>query len=164
MQNNLIIQNRDMSNEQQILNLIGQYTHYLDQGNFEKVGELFTNGKIIAPGNTMEGKEVIARQLAQNLQVYAGGTPRTAHVTTNTVLDIREDEATAVSYLTILQQDAERNFPLQPIAVGRYHDVFKKANSKWFFSVRELVITLAGDLSHHAAPDTIDTTTIENNG
>ncbi len=66
-----------MSNEQQILNLIGQYTHYLDQGNFEKVGELVANGKIIAPGNVMEGKENIARLLTQNLQVYADGTPRT---------------------------------------------------------------------------------------
>ncbi|PZR27562.1 MAG: nuclear transport factor 2 family protein [Citrobacter freundii] len=153
-----------MSNEQQILNLIGRYTHYLDQGNFEKVGELFADGKIIAPGNVMEGKETIARQLAQNLQVYAEGTPRTAHVTTNTVLDIQEDEATAVSYMTIFQQDAERDFPLQPIAIGRYHDVFKKADGKWHFSVRELVITLVGDLSHHAAPNTIDPKTIESNG
>lgn len=153
-----------MSNEQQILNLIGQYTHYLDQGNFEKVGELFADGKIISPANTMEGKEGVARQLDKNLQVYAGGTPRTAHVTTNTVLDIKEEEATAVSYLTIFQQDAERDFPLQPIAVGRYHDVFKKTNGKWHFSVRELVITLAGDLSHHAKPNTIDPKTIEKNG
>ncbi|WP_295222623.1 nuclear transport factor 2 family protein [uncultured Chryseobacterium sp.] len=153
-----------MSNEQQILNLIGQYTHYLDQGNFEKVGELFADGKIIAPGNIMEGQESIAKQLAQNLQVYADGTPRTAHVTTNIVLDIQQDEATAVSYLTIFQQDAERNFPLQPIAIARYHDAFKKTNDKWRFSVRELVITLVGDLSHHAAPNTIDPKTIENNG
>lgn len=153
-----------MSNEQQILNLIGQYTHYLDQGDFEKVGELFADGKIIASGNIMEGKENIAKQLAQNLQVYADGTPRTAHVTTNTVLNIKEDEATPVSYLTIFQQDAECGFPLQPVAVARYHDAFKKTNDKWRFSVRELVITLVGDLSHHAAPNTIDLKTIKNYG
>jgi hypothetical protein len=152
-----------MSNEQQILNLIGQYTHYLDQGNFEKVGELFADGKIIAPGNIMEGKESIAKQLAQNLQVYTDGTPRTAHVTTNTVMDIQKDEATAVSYLTIFQQDAERDFPLQPILVGRYHDIFKKTNNNWHFYVRELTITLAGNLSHHAASNIIDSKTIESN-
>lgn len=52
-----------MSSEQQILNLIGKYTHYLDQADFEKVGELFMNGKIISPGSSMEGKEGVASQL-----------------------------------------------------------------------------------------------------
>jgi hypothetical protein len=155
-----------MSNEQQILNLISQYTHYVDQAKFDKVGELFSNGKIIAPNSVMEGKDGVAKQLEKNLQVYTDGTPRTAHVTTNTVLDIQEDtnEATAVSYLTIFQQDAERDFPLQPIAIGRYHDLFKRTDGKWYFSIRELIITLAGDLSHHAKPNTIDPNTIENNG
>src|SRR5690606_3007920 len=63
------------------------------------------------------------------------------HLTTNTVLDILADknEATAVSYLTILQADAERGLSLQPIAVGRYHDTFKRVDGKWEFSVRELI-------------------------
>lgn len=155
-----------MSSEQQILNLIAQYTHYVDQAKFDKVGDLFANGKIISPGNVMEGKESVVSQLSKNLQVYADGTLRTAHLTTNTVLDIREDknEASAVSYLTILQADAERGLTLQPIAVGRYHDKFKRVDGKWEFSVRELLITLAGDLSHHAVPNTIDYQTIENKG
>lgn len=147
-----------MSNEQQILNLIAQYTHYVDQGEFENVGTLFANGKIIAAGGVMEGKEGVAKQLAKNLQVYSDGTPRTAHITTNTVLNIQEDkqEASAISYLTIFQQDQERNFPLQTIAVGRYHDTFKRQDGQWHFSVRELVITLAGDFSHHANPEAIN--------
>lgn len=152
-----------MSNEQQIHNLIARYTHYIDQASFDKVGDLFANGKIISPGNVMEGKEEVVSQLSKNLQVYADGSLRTAHLTTNTVLDIQEDtdEATAVSYLTILQADAERGLFLQPIAVGRYHDTFRRVDGQWAFSVRELVITLAGDLSHHAAPNTIDPKTIE---
>ncbi|MGS2738251.1 nuclear transport factor 2 family protein [Sinomicrobium sp. M5D2P17] len=146
-----------MSNEQEILNLIARYTHYVDQGDFDAVGSLFTDGKIIAAGGSMEGKEGVAKQLTKNLQVYTDGTPRTAHVTTNTVLDIQEgkDQASAVSYLTIYQQDQERDFPLQPIAVGRYHDTFQRKNGQWHFSLRELIITLAGDLSHHANPEVI---------
>lgn len=155
-----------MSNEQQIQNLISLYTHYLDNGQFDKLGELFSQGKIVAPGNIMVGKGAIFSQLSRNIQVYSDGTPRTAHVTTNTVLDIQEDksEATAVSYLTIFQDDSARGLPLQPIAIGRYHDLFKLSNGRWQFSVRELVITLAGDLSHHAAPNTIHPDTIESNG
>lgn len=58
----------------------------------------------------MSGKEGVVGQLCKNLLVYADGTLRTAHLTTNTVLDMQEDanEATAVSHLTILQADAER--------------------------------------------------------
>ena len=147
-----------MSNEQEILNLIAQYTHYVDQGDFNGVGSLFTNGKIIAAGSSMEGKEGVANQLAKNLQVYTDGTKRKAHVTTNTILNIQEgkDHASAVSYLTIYQQDDKRDFPLQPIMVGRYHDTFKRQNGQWHFSVRELIITLAGHLSHHANPKVIN--------
>jgi len=155
-----------MSNEQQIHNLMARYTHYVDQARFDKVGDLFANGKIISSGNVMEGKLGVVSQLSKNLQVYADGTLRTAHITTNTVLDIQDDtnEATAVSYLTILQADAERGLSLQPIAAGSNHDTFKLVDGHWEFSVRELIITLAGDLSHHAAPNTIDPQTIENQG
>jgi len=155
-----------MTNEQQILNLIGQYTYYVDQAKFDKVGELFANGKIIAPGSTMEGKEDVAKQLVKNLQVYSDGTLKTAHITTNTVLEIHQEnnEASAVSYLTIFQQDTDRDFPLQPIAIGRYHDTFKRTDGKWHFSVRELLITLAGDLSHHANSAATDPDTIKQNG
>lgn len=155
-----------MNSERQILNLIAQYTHYVDNAQFDKVGKLFTSGKIIAAGNVMEGKTGVTNQLGKNLQVYADGTLRTAHVTTNTYLEIQEDkdEATAVSYLTILQDDAERGLPLQPILVGRYHDVFRRTGDTWYFSVRELIITLIGDISHHAAPDSVDTNTIEQHG
>lgn len=155
-----------MSNEQQIHNLIARYPHYVDQARFDKVGDLFANGKIISPGNVMEGKEGVVSQLRKNLQVYTDGTLRTAHLPTNTVLDIQEDanKAMAVSYLTILQADAERGLSLQPIAVGRYHDTFKRVDGNWEFSVRELIITLAGDLSHHAAPNTIDNQIIEKRG
>lgn len=155
-----------MSNDQQIQNLIAKYTHYVDQARFDKVGDLFANGKIISPGTMMEGKEAVVSQLSKTLQAYADGTLRTAHLTTNTVLDILEDknEAIAVSYLTILQADTERGLSLQPIAVGRYHDTFKRVDGNWEFSVRELIITLAGNLSHHAVPNRIDPQTIENTG
>ncbi len=155
-----------MSNEQQILNLIAQYTHYVDQAQFDKVGELFAEGKLLSPGQVMEGKEGVASQLKKNLQVYADGTLRTAHLTTNTVLHIDEEknEATAASYLTILQDDSERGFPLQAIAVGRYNDTFVRKNGKWQFSIRELNITLAGDFSHHANADAVNLEDLENNG
>lgn len=128
-----------MSNEQQILNLIAQYTHYVNQGAFDKVGELFAEGKLLSPGQVTEGKDGVANQMKQNMQIYDDGTPRTSHLNTNTILDIREDkdEATAstYSYLTIMQDDGKRGFSLPSIAVGRYNDTFIRKNGKWQFSI-----------------------------
>ena len=78
-----------MSSDQQIQNLIARYTHYVDQARFDQVGDLFANGKLISPGNVMEGKEGVISELSKNLQVYSDGTLQTAHLTTNTVLDIQ---------------------------------------------------------------------------
>jgi hypothetical protein len=52
------------------------------------------------------------------LIVYADGTPRTRHVTTNIAIDADEEAGTAVSrsYFTVLQ--ALPGLPLQPIAAG----------------------------------------------
>ncbi|WP_083572275.1 nuclear transport factor 2 family protein [Flavobacterium johnsoniae] len=63
-----------MSSEQQIQNLIGRYTHYVDQARFDKIGDLFANGKIISPRNVIEGRKEVISQLSKNLQVYADGT------------------------------------------------------------------------------------------
>jgi hypothetical protein len=141
-----------MNNEREILNLIAQYTHYVDQAQFDKVGELFTNGTLITSFNSPKGKEQVEKHLTDNLQVYSDGTLRTAHVTTNIVLNIDEaaGTATSVSYLTLFQNNPDTDFPLQAILTGRYHDHFRLADGEWQFESRELVPTLIGNLSQHA--------------
>jgi hypothetical protein len=142
-----------ISSERAIENLQAQYTHLLDQGNLAGVAALFAKGRLVSLGEVIEGAEAVEQLLRRNLQIYADGTPRTAHVTTNTVLHIGEQEetATAVSYLTIFQQDQDRDFPLQPIMIGRYADRFARTAGEWHFTERELSLTLLGDLSHHAS-------------
>ena len=101
-----------ISSEREIENLIAQYTHYLDAGNFAGVAGLFKYGKIISAGLVADGTAHIEQHLTENLQVYPNGTPQTAHLTTNTVLKIDADDqsATASSYMTIMQQDREGVF------------------------------------------------------
>lgn len=141
-----------MNSERAILNLIGLYTHYMDNAEFGKVGELFTNGTLVTSFNSPKGKEQVEKHLTENLQVYPDGTLRTSHVTTNIVLDINEaaSVATSVSYLTLFQQNTDKDFPLQAILTGRYHDRFRLTDDSWHFESRELVVTLLGDISHHA--------------
>lgn len=144
-----------ISSERAIQNLIAQYTHFLDKGDFAGVAKLFKHGKITSVGLIAEGSEVVEHHLHENLQVYPDGTPRTAHVTTNTLLHINatDDSATASSYMTIFQQDEARSFQLQPITIGRYEDTFSRIDGEWYFTQREVLLTLMGDLSHHARAD-----------
>jgi 3-phenylpropionate/cinnamic acid dioxygenase small subunit len=89
-------------------------------------------------------------QLARNvLQVYEDGTPRTRHVTTNTIIEIDEDAETATSrsYYTVFQSLPD--FPLQPIASGRYSDRFDPSEGSWRFIERHVIGGLSGDTSRH---------------
>ncbi|WP_138485493.1 nuclear transport factor 2 family protein [Dyadobacter bucti] len=143
-----------ISSEREIENLVARYTHLLDKGDFAGVGALFAHGRIGSLGEFTEGAD-IESMLKSNLQVYSNGTPQTAHITTNTVIKINEDEtsATAKSYLIIFQQDVERSFPLQPVMTGTYDDIFARIDGQWHFKERSLSMGFAGDLSHHANPD-----------
>jgi len=143
-----------ISSEREIENLIAHYTHILDKGDFAGVGALFAHGRIGSLGAFTDGADIEA-MLKSNLQVYPNGTPQTAHVTTNTVIRINDNEtsATAKSYLIIYQQDLERSFPLQPVMTGTYDDIFTRIDGQWHFKERSLSMGFAGDLSHHANPD-----------
>jgi len=154
-----------MNNERAILNLIAQYTHYVDQAQFDNVGELFAKGKLITSFNSPEGKEQVAKHMENNLQVYPDGTLRTSHVTTNIVLNIDEaaGTATAQSYLTLFQANPDKDFPLQAILTGTYHDQFAVADGVWYFVSRELVVGLVGDISHHAKAGSSEAQTGDSN-
>jgi 3-phenylpropionate/cinnamic acid dioxygenase small subunit len=83
------------------------------------------------------------------LIVYADGTPRTRHVTTNIAIEVDEEAGTAVarSYFTVLQ--ALPDLALQPIASGRYRDRFERRGGQWRFTARRATVGLVGDVSRH---------------
>ncbi|MEU4094491.1 hypothetical protein [Streptomyces sp. NPDC026673] len=41
------------------------------------------------------------------------------------------------------------DFPLQPVAAGRYNDRFERRNRQWRFTERRVRIHLVGDVSRH---------------
>ena len=55
--------------------------------------------------------------------------------------------ATSRSYFTVFQQVGD--FPLQPVASGRYRDRFERRDGAWRFTSREVSTDLVGDVSHH---------------
>jgi 3-phenylpropionate/cinnamic acid dioxygenase small subunit len=137
------------SSEREIENLIARYAFLVDDGDFTGLGELLDCAEFTLGATTVRGAAPIQRLAAEALQVYADGTPRTRHVTTNLIIEVDERAGTATSrsYYTVLQQTD--GFALQPIATGRYHDTFERIGDTWQFASRVVGEQFDGDRSHH---------------
>ena len=138
------------SSEREIENLIATYAFLVDDGAFDELGLLLDRCDFkLGDGPVIRGKEAVAKFGRQALQVFEDGTPRTRHVTTNIIIEVDEAAGTAKAraYYTVLQ--AVKDFPLQPIACGRYRDRFERTDGKWFFAERSVQTDLVGDVSHH---------------
>ena len=133
-----------------IENLVYRYAERIDNGDLAGVAELFRHGRIQAgPGMVFEGVDEVRRMYDGATRLYADGTPRTKHVTTNVQVEVDEEagSGSARSYYTVFQQTDE--LPLQPIIAGRYRDTFHLVDGEWWFDTREMFVDLTGDLSHH---------------
>ncbi len=135
----------------EIEHLLYAYAERIDAGDFAGVGALFADGEIRAAerGPSFRGAEAVRELYAATVRLYADGTPRTKHVTTNVIVHVDEaaGTATARSYFTVLQQLEDS--PLQVIVAGRYHDAFRCVVGAWRFEVRRMFVDLHGDLSRH---------------
>jgi 3-phenylpropionate/cinnamic acid dioxygenase small subunit len=138
------------SSERAIENLIASYAFLVDDGKFDELGALLDRCDFrLGNSPIIRGKDAIAKFARDALQVFEDSTPRTRHVTTNIIIEVDEAAGTAQAraYYTVFQ--AVNDFPLQPIACGRYRDRFERADGKWFFAERSVQTDLAGDVSHH---------------
>ena len=140
-----------MSDQIAISNLIYEYARRIDSGDFDGIGELFKRGKIIFKDSQqiteISGSKEIKELYKKTTRLYDCGTPRTHHATTNITLDIDSNSASTFSYYTVFQQ--LENLPLQPIIAGSYEDTFLFEDDEWHFQIREIKVSLVGDISQH---------------
>ena len=136
----------------EIAALVYAYAERIDGGDFAGVADLLADAEVTAEGTDRRwrGRDEVLRLYESGTRRHADGTPRTKHVTTNLVVDVDEDagRATARSYYTVLQA-VPGELALQPIVAGRYRDRFERADGRWRFAARHLVVDLVGDLGHH---------------
>ena len=138
----------------EIENLIHTYAERIDAGDLEGVAELFTHGRVQAapeapPEQVFAGRDRVLALYRGSMRIYDDGSPHTKHVTTNSIIEIEEDEdaASVRSYYTVFQQVDD--LPLQPIISGRYRDSFQRIDGRWWFDTRIILVDLVGDLSRH---------------
>lgn len=140
----------------EIENLIARYAYLVDDGDFDGLAALFADAAFrLNGGPTARGAEVASLARA-SLRTYDDGTPRTRHVTTNLLIEVDPDGTTARgrAYFTVFQ--ALPDFPLQPIAAGRYADRFVRRDGAWRFESRDVSTDLVGDVSRHRAASVAD--------
>jgi len=128
--------------------LIFEYAERIDAGDLDGLAALFRDATYrSAQGGHYVGAEALRDVLRARVILHADGTPRTKHVTTNVVIELDADAATARSYYTVFQ--AVDGLALQAIVGGRYHDRFVRVADGWHFADRMVFIDLVGDLSRH---------------
>jgi 3-phenylpropionate/cinnamic acid dioxygenase small subunit len=131
-----------------IRNLLGTYCELMDAADWTAVGELFAHAELVDAREVVfaAGAEAVRRQYERGTRLY-DGSPRTRHITSNTVTEIDGERAVARSSYVVFQ--AVDGFPLQPIITGRYRDEFMCDDSVWRFARRQFLVDHLGDLSHH---------------
>lgn len=138
----------------EIENLLHTYAMRIDLGDLEGVADLFAHGRIASapdapPDQGIVGRDAVLALYRGSTRLYEDGTPRTKHVTSNSIIEVESsgESARARSYYTVFQQtDA---LALQPIIAGRYHDSFHRVDGAWWFDTRVMLVDLKGDLSRH---------------
>ena len=142
-----------------IENLLYTYAESIDAGDYEAIGALFAHGAITdAEGTPIAvGAQAVTRLYTATTRKYEHGTPRSHHVTSNLLIEIADDENSAVcrSRFTVFQQTDE--LPLQPIIAGSYTDSFERVDGTWRFVERRMRPTLYGDLSKHLLIEAMQT-------
>ncbi len=134
--------------------LLARYAELIDAGDFEGVGRLLgdavlrdAGGAVIATG----ADEITAIYLATTRR-HADGTPRTAHVITNVIVEGRgPDELEMRSRFTVLQ--CTDTLALQPVVAGRYVDRLARSGEGWRFAERTMIPQFWGDVGEHLTFD-----------
>ncbi|MDT4911524.1 MAG: hypothetical protein QOC66_652 [Pseudonocardiales bacterium] len=131
-----------------IRNLLGTYCELMDLGAWTEVGDLFADGELVGPDGAVvaRGAEAVQELYERGTRLY-DGSPRTRHLTTNTVLEVHGAYADARSAYVVFQ--GVEGMPLLPIITGRYRDEFVRDDDGWRFARRQFFVDQVGDLSQH---------------
>ena len=122
-----------MSDKDEIRELLARYCFALDAERFEEMAALFTQDGVWETAfGTGTGRVGI---VAQARAIATAPRPRRVHLTTNIVIDLDGDTATARSNWALIQ-----NGPDGPVigSGGRYADRLAKVDGRWLFRHRAI--------------------------
>jgi 3-phenylpropionate/cinnamic acid dioxygenase small subunit len=141
----------DLADRIAIENLLFRYARYVDEAQYEKLGALFAHGKVTAnkTSEVIAGSKAVTDYWRMSNKRFDCGTPRTHHVVTNLEFEELEGGKAVRVYSAFSVFQATPKIPLQPIACGRYDDVYEKGPEGWRFRTKHIDVTLLGNMSDH---------------
>ncbi len=146
----------DPSDRAEAAELLARYAEAIDAGDFAAVGALLGDAVVEdGEGNRIaSGAAEVEALYVATTRRHADGTPRTAHVITNVIVEAvpdAPDELEMRSRFTVLQ--GTERLGLQPIVVGRYVDRVRRAGDGWRFARRRMIPERWGDVGDHLTFD-----------
>lgn len=143
-----------LDSARRIENLLYTYAERLDAGDLDGVAALFAHGRICGvedgpPETVFSGTAGVRQMYEMATKLYADGTPKTRHFTSNVRVEVDEGAGTAQSTANYLVTQATPDLPLQVIVTGHYHDSFHRVDGDWWFHTRTMFVDQLGDTSHH---------------
>lgn len=139
------------SAERQIANLVYALAEAIDDGDHDRIEELFGEATFqLDDREPRVGGAAFRKTIERSMIHYDDGTPRTLHVVTNLRVELEEHVAAARagSYVTVFQSLAD--FPLQAVMTGRYSDRFAQdGTGAWRWVERRMRVDHVGDTSRH---------------
>jgi hypothetical protein len=137
--------------ERAIERILFGYARCVDSADWVGLGELFRYGQVLAGGTdaVVAGSAAVSDVWRTLNRVHSDGTLRTRHLLTNIAIDVSDDGDSAKADVYFMVFQATSQIPLQPIAGGRYEDMFHKIDGTWWFKQMRIHVDLVGDMSDH---------------
>lgn len=131
-----------------IRNLLGTYCEVMDAGDFEGLGQMFADARLIdhKEREIARGAAAVTELWKAMVRLY-DGSPRTRHLVSGPVIEVDGDSATCRSSYLVMQLPPDGG--LIPVAAGRYRDTFARTDGRWHFTVRQMFLDQPGDMSRH---------------
>ena len=134
--------------------LLARYAERMDAGDFEGVGALLSDAVVTtADGSVVAtGAAEVQALYERTTRRFDDGTPHSAHVITNVIVDDAGDgELEVRSRFTVFQGTGRLG--LQPVVVGRYVDRLRRVDGEWRFVRRTMIPERWGDVGDHLTFD-----------
>jgi hypothetical protein len=133
---------------EEIRNLLGGYCEVMDAADWDGLGELFADGRIVDDrGREIAGGREDVTHLWRAMVHLYDGSPCTRHIVTGPIIEVTDTSATCRSSFLVAQKLPGRELRL--VAAGRYRDSFAVRNGRWVFTERQFFLDQEGDMSKH---------------
>jgi hypothetical protein len=130
-----------------IRDLVLSYADLVGASDVDGVADLFAYGELSATGNprVSRGRDEVLETYVATLGPTGSERPHIHNVTTNLLIEVDDEEATATcrSYFTVVRALSAASLGVS--IAGRYEDSFHRIDGIWRFATRHIIIDLMGN-------------------